>query len=186
MQLFEFVMILVSIILGLGVTEILAGLGRLLRMRSSVRWFWIHSLFQLGIFLALLQIWWESWDFRLLSEITFPQSLVLLLGPIAVFLIAHLLYPDSAADTDLREYYFAQSRLLWSFVVFSTIVGTFMKPIAFGVVVLQPDNVSGLLTIPLGVILAISRSERVHAIAASTILVVLVLDTILPGYLIAG
>ena len=186
MQLFEFVMILVSIILGLGLTELLAGLGRLLRVRSSVRWFWIHSFFQLGIFLALLQLWWESWDFRLLTEITFPQSLVLLLGPISAVLIAHLLYPESVRGVDLREYYFAQSGILWGLVVLSTVVGTFVKPFAFGVVILQPDNVSGLLTIPLGVVLALSRSERVHAIAASAILVILVLDTILPGYLIAS
>ena len=186
MQLFEFEMILVSIILGLGVTEVLAGLGRMLRARKSVRWYWIHSLFQLGIFLALLQLWWESWDLRLLAEITFLQSLVLLMGPISVFLIAHLLYPESVRDADLREYYFEQRGLLWGLVAASTFVGTFVKPVVFGAVILQPDNISGLLTIPLAATLAISRSARVHAIAASTILVVLVLDTILPGYLIAG
>lgn len=186
MQLFEFVMILVSIILGLGVTEVLSGLGRLLRERSSVRWYWIHSVFQFGIFLGLFQMWWESWDYRLLTEITFPQSLVLVLGPISAFLIAHLLYPESVQDVDLREYYFAQCGLLWGLVALSTVIGTFVKPVAFGAVILQPDNVSGLLTIPLAVTLALSRSERTHAIAASTILVILVLDTILPGYLIAG
>jgi len=186
MQLFEFVMILVSIILGLGVTEVLSGLGRLLRVRSSVRWYWIHSVFQFGIFLGLFQMWWESWDYRLLAEITFPQSLVLVLGPISAFLIAHLLYPDKVQGVDLREYYFSQSALLWGLVVLSTVVGTFVKPFFFGATVIQPDNVSGFLTIPLATGLALSQSERFHAVAATTVLVILLLDTILPGYLIAG
>ena len=44
MQLFEFLMVLVSIIVGLGVAELLTGLARLLRARKSVRFYWVHAL----------------------------------------------------------------------------------------------------------------------------------------------
>jgi hypothetical protein len=183
-ELFEFLMILISIVLGLGVTEVLAGLGRLLRARASVRWYWIHVFFQLGIFLAILQLWWESWSFRLISEVTFPQSVILLLGPIMVFLIAHLLYPESGSGADLREYYFEQHALLWGLVVLGTVIGTFVRPPAFGDRIFELDNASGLVIIPLGLGLASTRSERFHAIAAPAILIVVLLDTVLPGYLI--
>lgn len=185
MQLFEFLMILMSIIIGLGIAEILSGAGRLLRARDTVRFYWIHSLFQVGIFLALLQLWWESWDLRLLPEITYLQTCVLLLGPISIFLIAFLLYPDPVQHADVRAYYYRQSPILWGLVAACTVVGTFVKPVAFDADVFQLDNLSGWLTIPLAVVLAASKSARVHALAASMILAILVLDTILPGYFIA-
>ena len=55
MGLFEFVMLLVSIIIGLGLTEILTGAANLVRARETVRFYWIHILFQFGVFFALLQ-----------------------------------------------------------------------------------------------------------------------------------
>ena len=53
--LFEFLMVLVSVVIGLGLTEILSGAANLLRARASVRFHWFHVLFQFGVFFALLQ-----------------------------------------------------------------------------------------------------------------------------------
>ena len=185
MELFEFLMILISIIIGLGVAEVLSGAARLLRSRDSVRFYWIHVLFQVGIFLALLQVWWESWDLRLLPEITYLQTCMLLLGLIVLFLIAYLLFPDPVPSADLKAYYYRQAPLLWGFVAAGTVTGTFLKPLSFHMDVLQIDNISGLLTIPLAIVLASSGKNRVHAVLASVILGVLILDTVLPR-LIAG
>jgi hypothetical protein len=184
-ELFGFLMVLISIIIGLGVTEVLSGVARLLRARDTVRFYWIHELFVVGVFLALLQLWWESWDLRALPEVTYLQACVLLLGPILLFLIAYLLFPDPVEGAELRTYYFEQSPYLWGFVVGGTVAGTFLKPMSLHVEVLQPDNLSGLLTIPLAILLARSKSGKVHAILASAILAILVLDTVLPNYLIA-
>jgi hypothetical protein len=185
MEIFGFLMILISIIIGLGVTEVLSGVGRLLRARDTIRFYWIHELFVAGVFLALLQLWWESWDLRGLPELTYLQACVLILGPILLFLIAYLLFPDPVADAELRTYYFEQSPYLWGFVVAGTVVGTFLKPMSLHVDVLQPDNLSGLLTIPLAIVLARSKSGKVHAILASAILAILVLDTVLSNFWIA-
>jgi hypothetical protein len=185
MELFGFLMILISIIIGLGVTEVLSGVGRLLRARDTIRLYWIHELLVVGVFLALLQMWWESWDLRALPEVNYLQACVLILGPIVLFLLAYLLFPDPVEDADLRAYYFEQSPYLWGLVVAGTVMGTFLKPLSLHVDVFQPDNLSGLLTIPLAIFLARSKSGRVHAVLASAILAILFLDTVLTSYLIA-
>lgn len=185
MELFSFLMILISIIIGLGVTEILSGVGRLLRARRGIRFYWIHELFIVGASVALLQQWWESWDLRGLPEATFPQAVVLLLGPVLLFLIVYLLFPDPVPNADLEAYYYEQAPYLWGFVVGGTIVGTFVKPWVFHLEVFHPSNLSGLLTIPLGIVLVRSRSRRVHAVCATGVLVVTVLDTVVPKYLIS-
>lgn len=186
MELFEFLMILISIIIGLGVTEVLSGVARIIRARDSVRTYWVHTAFQAAIFLALLQNWWESWGLRTLPEITFPQAFVLLLGPIFVFLIAFLLYPDPVPETDLREYYYQQAPMLWGLVIIGTVVGSYVKPIPFGWEIVKPDNVSGFITIPLAAILVFSDRPKVHGVVAVVIFAILALDTVLPNFLITG
>ena len=44
MSLFEFLMVLVSIIIGLGIAEILTGIARQIRCRSSIQGYWVHSI----------------------------------------------------------------------------------------------------------------------------------------------
>ena len=70
MQLFEFLMVLMSIIVGLGIAALLAGVADLLRARNSTSFYWVHSLLVAVIFLALAQVWWESWDLRAAPEWT--------------------------------------------------------------------------------------------------------------------
>ena len=58
MSLFEFLMVLVSIIIGLGLAEVLTGVARMIRSRGSIATYWVHALGVCMIFAALLQQWW--------------------------------------------------------------------------------------------------------------------------------
>lgn len=185
MGLFEFLMILVSVVIGLGVTEILTGWANLLRARTRVRFYWIHVLLQLGVFFALLQQWWEFWDLEGMGEITFLAVLVVLGPPILLFLIAHLVFPGAADEADLEAYYFAQSPLLWGLATAASVAGTFIPPMVFGYPLLHPANLSGIVVVALGVLLAVSRSRRVHGMLVPLVLVLVILDTILSNPVIA-
>lgn len=55
MSIFEFLMVLVSIIIGLGIAEILRGIARHIRNRDSVSVYRVHSIVVILVFLALLQ-----------------------------------------------------------------------------------------------------------------------------------
>jgi len=72
---------MVSIIIGLGVTELLAGSARLLRERNEVTVYWLHITATIGVFLAHLVVWWETWGLRTVASWTFPGMLFLLGGP---------------------------------------------------------------------------------------------------------
>jgi hypothetical protein len=54
-------MVLVSIIIGLGIAEILKGIAQLFRHRDSISIFWVHIVLIVFVFTALLQQWWEIW-----------------------------------------------------------------------------------------------------------------------------
>ena len=88
MSLFEFLMVLVSLIIGLGVAELLSGVAQAIRHRKSINFYWVHITFILIVFVALLQQWWEIWGVREVASWTFAGLLMMLGGPIGLFLIA--------------------------------------------------------------------------------------------------
>ncbi len=179
MGLFEFLLVLVSVVIGLGLTEILAGCANLLRARDQVRFYWIHTLFQMGVFLALLQQWWEFWDMEEMGHISFLAVLAIMIPPIFLFLIANLLYPSRVEGVDLQEYYYRQSPFLWGLVIAGTLEGTFLQPLVFGDPVFHPSNLSGIPMILLCAVLVYSKRRRVHSLVAPIVLVIVILDTIL-------
>lgn len=71
-------MILIAVVVGLALAELLNGMANLLRVRETVRFHWIHVPFQLGVFFALMQQWWESWDLVDVGIIGFGSVLSIL------------------------------------------------------------------------------------------------------------
>ncbi len=82
MSLFEFLMVFVSLIVGLGVAEILTGIAKQIRARATCSGYWVHSCGVGVIFLALLMagfIALASSKNSVLHSILVPTFLVLLL-----------------------------------------------------------------------------------------------------------
>lgn len=177
MPLFEFLMILISIIIGLALSEILTGAAGLIRARDTVRFYWIHVFFQFGVFFALFQQWWEAWDLVGVVTIGLGSAILLLFPAIVLFLIAHLLYPRTLENADLEAYYFQQSPILWGLVIAGTAIGTFILPPFEGEPIMHLANISGIPMMAICTVLAISKSRLVHSILAPFVMVLVILDT---------
>jgi len=177
MGLFEFLMILISVVVGLALSEVLTGVAGLLRVRETVRFHWIHILFQIGVFFALLQQWWESWDLVDVGTVSFGSVLALLFPSVMLFLIAHLLYPRPATDANLEDYYYKQAPILWGLVVLGTVVGTFSGTLLEQEPVFHVNNLSGFPVMAICIVLIISKNHRVHSVLAPLIMVLVILDT---------
>ncbi|MFC1575101.1 hypothetical protein ACFL5A_00440 [Gemmatimonadota bacterium] len=176
MGLFEFLMVLVSIIIGLGIAEVLTGLARALRCAETVRHHWVHSVLVLAIFIAQLQQWWESWSLRDAPEWTFLALLMMLAGPVCLFLMAHLLFPERLEGANLREYYYGGMRPIWWLGGVAVVAATSFRPLIFGQALFAPDNASSFLTFLGFVLLFRSRREVIHGVVVPAVLLLLVLD----------
>ena len=176
MDRFEFLMVLLSIIVGLGIAELLTNVVRQIRARNNTQGFWVHSGLVAILFLAFLQIWWESWDLREVEQWTFPALLLMLAGPAGLFVLSHLLYPQEIEDADLEAYYFENSRQWWSIAGLTVIFATGFRPLALGHSLFVVDNFSSFLLLGLFVILAISKLKRLHMAALPIIFLAMVLD----------
>ncbi|MFT5443828.1 MAG: hypothetical protein ACI8W3_002879 [Myxococcota bacterium] len=105
---FEFVMILVSIIVALGVAELLVGVARILR--GELKPYWIQAIWVFTLLVMQLQYSWTLFDREAQSEWVFVDLVRLLAPPIALFLASSLLFPSRGEHVDLEEYYFAKRK----------------------------------------------------------------------------
>lgn len=176
MGLFEFLMVLVSIIIGLGIAEVLTGLARALRSSDSVQHYWVHSILVLAIFIAQLQQWWESWGLRDAPEWNFLALLLMLAGPVCLFLMAHLLFPERLEGADLRAYYYGGMRPIWWLGAVGVVAATSFRPLIFGNPLLTADNATSFLIFLGFILLFRSRRRVLHAVVVPALLLLLIWD----------
>ena len=121
---FEYLAVLISIVLGLGVTELLAGVQRLVHARDRVRFHWLPLAWSGLVFVALVQWWWAAFGFRSRTEWDFLSFLLILLVPVLLYLAAALVLPPErpAEPYDLREHYFGIHRLFFLVIAVATLL----------------------------------------------------------------
>lgn len=61
---FPYLSVLLSIIIGLGITQLLAAAGRLIWHRNRVRVDWLPLLWGAVLLVIFVQVWWSMFDVR--------------------------------------------------------------------------------------------------------------------------
>jgi hypothetical protein len=104
---FEYVTILVSIILGLGITKILSSLAELLYDFKKVRFFWVHTIWVILILYIHVQEWFILYELKGYPAWKLPVFLFILIYPITLFLAASMLFPviDKNEEVDLKTFF---------------------------------------------------------------------------------
>lgn len=106
---FEYLSVLISIVLGLGITHLLSGFGRWLELRDRFRPFGPSLAWAVFLLLVHFQTWWTMFGYSGYQAWDFLQFSVVLFQPILLFLLATLVFPSGDAPTrDLRENFFHQ------------------------------------------------------------------------------
>ena len=105
MSIFEYLMVMISVVLALALAQLLRGATDIF---TNPNRYWVHSIWVLTLILAIIQLWWGFWDFNKFSNWTFVSFLYVLSIPIVVFVAAYLLIPaNRSADSDWHDHFFA-------------------------------------------------------------------------------
>lgn len=113
---FEYVSILVSIILGLGITQLLTSLGNLLHHYKTVRLYWPHTIW-IGFILFLhIQDWFVTYQLRQKTEWKLTEVMFVLLYPIVLYIITKIILPEKGKKQiqALNSYYYLKSPIFFS------------------------------------------------------------------------
>lgn len=131
MSLTEHLTVLVSIIIGLGISQLLAGAGKLIGVRGRVQPYAPAMATATMVFLAHVQFWWGNVGYGEEIESNFFAFLFFLLVPILLYLLAAMVLPDSdqPGTISMREHYFGTRP--WFFALGALIpVGSAVRNVA--------------------------------------------------------
>ena len=173
---FEYLSVLISIILALGMTRVLGGVGEMLQARSHRRIYWVHAIWIINLFLYLVIAWWIFYRWRNQQQWTFLLFIFVLISPTILYLASLLLFPrESEADlaVDYKTHYYANHRAFFIlFGLFTPVdfVDSLLKGVPHFLALGPVYFVSGLLYFAGLLTAAITRNERYHEFYAVFVL----------------
>ena len=167
---FEYVIPLVSVVVGIAIADIAGSLHLLLQNRERITWDWLPLATAFLSLLILLFSWWSFYNLdygetALFTSIVGFAGVCLVL--IAIYLLAAASLPSSVPETglDLREFYLSNAGYFWTLAVVVNVVVAVMGTIR---IVLTGGGVGDqswvpiLVTTVVFVVLARTKQRRVH------------------------
>ena len=167
MSTFEYLSVLLSIIIGVGITHQIMGLGRLISHSSGRRIYWIHLVWTLNIILFFVVYWWWAFNLRLLGEWSFLPYLIVLLEPSLLCLAGAILYPISMPpDLEFKTHFHTSRRafftVLFVIAISDLALVTVTAPSGHVASLGWPYYVFLVLGLPGAIIAAVVDDERFH------------------------
>lgn len=169
---FSYLSVLLSIILGLAITQVLQGYRSLLLAHGQVKLSSSVLIWSVLILLFAAQAWWASFDLREKAHWDFLSFAVILLQMILLYMLAALVFPDIEAGgaADLIEHSGKYRRAFYGFLV-AMLVTSIVKTLVIDHRLPSPTNLGfHLFMIVLAAAGMFSKSHRLHlaiAIAAA-------------------
>ena len=168
MDAFEYLSVLLSIVLGLALTNLLTGIARLVQLRAQARLYWPALVWAASLLLIIVQSWWAMFDVRDHAGWTLLKFAVLLVHPTLLYFMCVLILPDPEREgtLDLRRNYYTQAP--WFFGAASlVIVASLMRPLAFdGAIPWETDTAFQLGFLAVTLTAALVRKPRLHEAVA--------------------
>jgi hypothetical protein len=183
MSIFEYLMVMVSIILGLSITQVLRGLSKIAR---SSQWSGVVTTYGVFLFALHVQTWWALWDLSTVPEWNFLFFLLLISIPSVLFATTELLFPmATTAETDWQAHYESVRKLFLSVLGLWTILALLETRIFLGTPLTHPYRIVQLSILGLIIAGILLPARRAHNWIAGSILFLLIVGQLifrlLPG-----
>src|SRR6266576_4038128 len=172
---YQHVVVVMSIVLGLSVTQLLKGLAQLYRARTRVRPYWLHTAWVVLLVFFSLVLWWLFWNYRSIEEWSFLRF-VLYLSPMIVFyFLTSIVIPDpSDPVTNYREYYFSNRVGFFGIFALQLVLAHGAGVIVRRLPLLDPSDPFRVAMVVLLLIAMRSASPRVHSVVLTLFAIVVV------------
>jgi hypothetical protein len=165
MKPFDYVSVIISVVIGLGLSHLLTGFVELVKARRRIRFYWIHLLWVGLTFMGHVFLWWSLWNLRGLQVWNFFSFLLLLLQPVLLFVVAAFLIPELNPEEplDLRDYFYENHSAIFGAGTAFTVLMLVRNVLPVGGRLLTPANYLLALALVLLVVSAITKNARYHA-----------------------
>ncbi len=168
---FEYLAVLVSLILGLGITHLLAGVGHLIHRRGQQKPDAVHVLWTAATFWMLILNWWVFFQSRRFEEWSFELFLIVIVWAVLYFLMAVVLFPPDLAEGEDYATVFERNRTWFLGLLVSSSIADIALTAARGDLLNPPTYLPfALHFVVLGVLGILIRSRRFQVALAGYVL----------------
>jgi hypothetical protein len=164
---FNYLSVLLSVIVGLAMTQILKGYRSILLSNASVRMYWPTMLWSIVLLVMNVQSWWAMFGLRDIRNWNFAVFSIVLLQPIVQYMLAAIIFPDffGPERVDLREHYWRHVRSFFGLSILVLVVSLAKDVAISGHLKDSLDMSFHLLWIALAVMALLIRREWYHKTA---------------------
>jgi hypothetical protein len=172
---YQHVVVVMSIVLGLSVTQLLKGLAQLYRTRNRIRPYWLHTAWVVLLIFFSLLLWWLFWNYRSIEEWSFFRFILYLSPMIVFYFLTSIVIPDpSDPVTNYKEYYFSSRVGFFGTFALQVLLVHAAGVVVRGLPLLDPADPFRLAVVVLLLVAMRSASERVHAVVFTLCAIVIV------------
>lgn len=168
MSAFDYVMTLAAVVIGLALTHLMQGVGRIVENPRATKVWWVHLLWVAHTILLSVFWWWFEFGLRATSVWTFQLYIFVLGYAFLIYLICTILFPSNLGEhRDLREYFLSRRR--WFFGLLITllivdVIDTVFKGAAHFASLGLEYPISQAVVVLLCITGIVSRRERVQGL----------------------
>ncbi len=184
MSRFEYLSVLISIVIALGIGEVTVCWGRLLQHRDQVRFSWIHLFWSAFILVLMIQFWWGFWNFRTVEGWSFASLIGVVLEAITLVVCSLLLTPGRSlsGEVDLGRLYYDNARPFFLLGGLLLLQLGLIDTLVLGMPLIHMENLIRLVALGVVALAAWSSDTRLHTmlpIAAALLLGIFLVNSIM-------
>jgi hypothetical protein len=178
---FEYVTVLISIILGLGITLVLTGIAEIIRGWKMIKHFGPYHIWIALAFILHLQEWWTMYEFKSVESWTLPSFLFVASYPILLFILANLLFPRKwlKKGVDLKTFYFENYNKFFVCLILLAALSILQNVILSNYMLKDQLVQISILIIFSVMLIRPTKNEVVHTVLASLMLVAMLISLLL-------
>ncbi len=178
---FEYVTVLISIVLGMGITQIVSGFANIVIRWEKVKTYWPHTVLCILVFILHIQDWWATYELLKFNQWRLPTFLFFILYPVNLYILTRILFPQrwSTSANDLKAFYFLNFRKIYLFMIFlpvhSIIDNHFIGEYGLS------EQIPQFLVLTTLIIVAIGKkkNEWIHKMMAVFFLIIMIMTFVL-------
>jgi hypothetical protein len=174
---FEYIIVLISIILGMGITQILTGVSGMILRWEQLKIYWPHLGWIILIFVFHIQEWWVTYELRTYQYWRLPVFIFIILYPVNLYLLARIIFPLkwNGRDIDMKTFYFQNCRKIFGFVLVLSVLSILSNLIISGATLLQQSMQLAVGMVAATVVIFDLRREWIHQLVVIVLMIAAIL-----------
>jgi uncharacterized membrane protein len=162
---FEYLSVLVSIVIALGISEVTVAWARILQQKATTKIYWLHGFWSVFSLFLMIQFWWGFWRYRTVESWSLLSLITALTVVITLSMCALMLVPRIRADIsfDSHATYFDNSPRFFFLGGCFIVLVTVMDAMVLGSPTLSTENIFRGAGAIVAFAMAATRSKKIHS-----------------------